>query len=53
MTVKARIVSIRLIEKINRLPEYASRIGLTVDDKGREKTHVQQKRNVTYEEVIH
>lgn len=53
MTVKARIGSIRLTEKINRLPEYARRIGLTVDDKGREKPNVQQERNVTYKEVIH
>lgn len=30
MTVKARIVSIRLIEKIHQFPDHAERIGLTV-----------------------
>ena len=30
MTVKARIVSILLIEKIHQFPDYAERIGLTV-----------------------
>lgn len=50
MTVKARIVSIRLTEKINRLPEYASRIGLTVNDKGTERLSSQQKKNTSQSE---
>lgn len=32
MTVKARIVTIKLIEKMNRLPGYAERIGLSAND---------------------
>lgn len=33
MTVKERIMTIRLSEKINRQPEYANNIGLTVSSK--------------------
>lgn len=45
MTVKARIVTIKLIEKMNRSPGYAERIGLSTngfkaaDDGKQQKKH--------------
>ncbi len=45
MTVKARIVSILLIEKIHQLPDYAERIGLTVQSDERAGNDKQQKKH--------
>ena len=36
MTVKERMLTIRLIEKINRNPEYAERIGVSEEENGKE-----------------
>ena len=36
MTVKERILAIRLIEKIDRNPEYAEKVGITEKDNGKE-----------------
>ena len=36
MTVKERILAIRLIEKIDRNPEYAERIGVREEEDGKE-----------------
>ena len=44
MTVKARIVSIRLIEKIHQLPDYAERIGLTVQSDNHAGNEKQQRK---------
>ena len=35
MTVKERILAIRLIEKIDRNPEYAERIGVREEEDGK------------------
>ena len=45
MTVKARIVSIRLIEKIHQLPDYAERIGLAVQSDEHVDNDKQQKKH--------
>ena len=36
MTVKERILAIRLIEKIDRNPEYAEKVGIREEENGKE-----------------
>lgn len=44
MTVKNRIVAIRLSEKLERNPEYANRLGISVINEKVDKGHIQSNR---------